>query len=119
MSGSKAPSNEEEEYFAKLEREKREKLRETMEAEQARVAAEELRRLHWLRCAKCGNLMDSHQFRGVVIEKCPVCHGVYLDAGELEKLAGSDRGGMVDSVVQFFGLSRHRKVGEPPSEEGR
>ncbi len=110
--GSKAPSNEEEEYFARIEREQTEKHREKLQVEAAQAEAEKLRILHWMRCAKCGSEMESVQFRGVVIERCPSCAGVYLDAGELGKLAGEDKGGMIESVASFFGLKRHHKVGE-------
>lgn len=116
MSGTKPPSNEEEEYFARIEREQREKLRERIEADAAAEEARRLKELHWMRCAKCGGVMETHQFRGVAIEQCPSCGGVYLDAGELETLAGEERGGMVGAFAEFFGVKRFRRVGEKEGE---
>jgi hypothetical protein len=44
--------------------------------------------LHWMHCPKCGSDLEEFVFRGVKIDKCFGCGGVYLDDGELEQLAG-------------------------------
>ncbi|MCA9695461.1 MAG: zf-TFIIB domain-containing protein, partial [Myxococcales bacterium] len=44
-----------------------------------------LKDLHWMHCPKCGDDMAEVQFRGVQIDKCFACGGVYLDDGELEQ----------------------------------
>lgn len=86
----KKPSQEEEEYFAKEDAERRHKLaRETA----AKVAAEEQERqkqLHWMKCPKCGFNLETVQFKGFSIDKCFHCNGNWLDAGELEALAGHE-----------------------------
>lgn len=46
-----------------------------------------------LLCPSCGGLMDDEHFHGVekvVIDVCLTCHGVWLDAGELEAIAALD-----------------------------
>jgi len=95
------PSHSEEEYFAKQEALARhkaamEKLQQLEEAERER-----LKQLHWMRCPKCGMELQSTEFRGVTIDKCFSCGGTYLDAGELETLAGKG-GDILRSVVDFF-----------------
>lgn len=39
-----------------------------------------------MRCPLCGVPMREVPRRGVVIDVCPECRGVWLDAGEMEKL---------------------------------
>jgi hypothetical protein len=47
-----------------------------------------LRELHFMHCPKCGVEIEEITFRGVRIDKCFGCGGVWLDDGELEELAG-------------------------------
>ncbi len=87
------PSDKEEEYFLRQEMER---LRALREEHARRVAEEERRRLkelHSMHCAKCGQRMETTTVGGVEIEVCPDCGGVYLDAGELEKLTEAGREG--------------------------
>lgn len=49
---------------------------------------EELRRTHFMHCPKCGMEIEEITFRGVRVDKCFGCGGVWLDDGELEELAG-------------------------------
>ncbi len=41
-------------------------------------------------------------FRGVAIDKCDDCNGVWLDDGELEKLAGAEDGNIVRDFMGMF-----------------
>jgi hypothetical protein len=96
----------EEEYFARVEAEQKEKLRQQIDAESAVAAAEQLRLLHWHKCGKCGNDMTTHMFRGQDIEVCGHCGSVLLDKGELEAFAGHDRSGVFASIATLFGGSK-------------
>ena len=72
-------------------REELSRRRAARERDQDELTADErarLRALHWMRCPKCGLLLDEITFRGVKVDKCFGCGGVYLDDGELEQLAG-------------------------------
>jgi hypothetical protein len=62
---------------------------------------ERQRTLHWMRCCKCGATMDEIVFRGVRVDKCLRCGGVYLDDGELEQLVGKP--GWIQALRSFFG----------------
>jgi hypothetical protein len=97
----KKPSNEEEEYFAREEAEKRHKL--AVEAARATAAAdlERQRLLHHMKCPKCGFSLETVRFRNVAVDKCFHCNGTWLDAGELETLAGhEDR--LLERIVAVF-----------------
>lgn len=60
--------------------------RRTLELDDTARAA--LRQLHYMHCPKCGVDLEEIVFRGVRIDKCFGCGGVFLDDGELEELAG-------------------------------
>ena len=83
----------EQEYFHRLEQEKLEKIKADADAEAATTAAGEAKALHFHKCGKCGNDMDTVLFKGVEIERCGSCGAVLLDPGELEQLAGEDESG--------------------------
>ncbi len=97
---------QEEEYFAKLDREKNEALRLKLEAEQRDASAAERKQLHHHKCGKCGEDMVTSPFRGVEIEVCPSCGAVLLDSGELEQLAGHDQSGLLNGLFSFIGANR-------------
>ena len=61
---------------------------------------ERLKELHWMCCPKCGGELDEITFRGVKVDKCFACGGVYLDDGELEQLAG--KGGFFEALRYYF-----------------
>ncbi len=79
-------SNKEQEYFIAQEVARLKELRlahfKKSEAEERR----KMRELHYMRCAKCGQKMETTTLATVEIDICPDCGGVYLDAGELGKI---------------------------------
>ncbi len=96
------PSDSEDEYFAreeaaKREREAIERARQMQQAEQ-----EALKQLHYMKCPKCGFDLQETVFRGVVIDKCYHCHGIFFDEGELEKLTGQQHYDLFHSIVRIF-----------------
>jgi hypothetical protein len=105
MSSTNKPSNTEDEYFA---REEAARLR-NLATEKSRTLqadeAEQLKKLHWMHCPKCGMNLDTIAFRGLTIDKCFHCGGTWLDAGELEQLAGKEHG-FLDTVLSVF---RHKE----------
>ncbi|MGH3993179.1 MAG: zf-TFIIB domain-containing protein [Pseudonocardiaceae bacterium] len=50
-----------------------------------------MRRLASVICPKCQNLMQTVDKRGVHIEQCQGCKGIFLDRGELEQIAGAEQ----------------------------
>ena len=89
------PSRNEDEYFAKQDAELMKAQRAREEAD--RVAAE--RRMHFMKCPKCGHDLVTSTHHGVQIENCPNCHGIWLDAGELDQIAREDQPGVLGRVV--------------------
>ena len=70
---------------ARVAREKREQDRAKREKTDQR---RRLKELHYLHCPKCGHDMKGEKSRGITIERCGFCEGVFFDAGELELLFG-------------------------------
>lgn len=106
MKSKTPPGSGEKDYFQKQDQEKILRLAAEREDRLAKEAAEKLRLEHWMRCAKCGNEMGTMGFRGVEIERCAVCGGVYLDRGELETLAGEDKSGVLGGLAELLGMKR-------------
>jgi hypothetical protein len=88
------PTDNEEEYFARHEAEKRRKL---VAERQKRLAAEERERardLHHMKCPKCGAQLEELAFANIHVDKCFACEGMWLDKGELEALQAKGSGFM-------------------------
>ncbi|MEP7324380.1 MAG: zf-TFIIB domain-containing protein [Gemmatimonadota bacterium] len=88
------PSRNEEEYFATQEREKLAKTRE--EARRAALSAE--RKSHFMKCPKCGADLVTEDLHGVQIDRCPECHGIWLDPGEIDAVAAHEDKGIISRV---------------------
>lgn len=95
-------NTQEEEYFARQDAEKLQKLRSALDEEDSHKAEEALKELHHHKCGKCGHEMETKAFRGVEIEICPNCGAVLLDRGELQELAGDDASGFVGNLLSIF-----------------
>ena len=105
------PRHNEEEYFARQEAELLQAQRRHLTEQ--RDAAE--RSHHFMKCPKDGYDLTSREYHGVTVETCGHCGGMWLDADELEQIAGADdRPGLLGRV---FGdvlttLRGHRKTGD-------
>lgn len=80
------PSEKEEEYFLRMEAERIRRLREEHERKVAEAERQRLKELHYMHCPKCGMEMTISSLDGIEVDVCPDCKGIYLDAGELDKI---------------------------------
>ena len=100
MSTEQKPSRNEEEYFAKLEAERLERKK----AEMTRLTEDAERKSHYLRCPKCGGHLVTEEFHRVQIDRCPDCHGVWLDQGEIDAVMKfEDKGLLSRALGEFMG----------------
>ncbi|HEV8483060.1 MAG TPA: zf-TFIIB domain-containing protein [Blastocatellia bacterium] len=74
----------EEEYFRKKDQEALEKLRAKRGAAEAESSLP--------RCPKCEGRLIEVSHEGIQIDRCNMCHGIWLDAGELESLTKHEEG---------------------------
>ena len=98
MAATKKPTSSEDEFIAREEARRAELKRierEHQEAEAARKA----------RIGTCprgdATKLVEETFQHLKIDRCPTCHGVWLDPGELEQIA-SDNAGLVRSFFDFL-----------------
>jgi hypothetical protein len=90
---------QEDEYFVRKEREQLAKLRAQNQAE-AKTAAQQA---SYMRCPKCGEPLKERSFQKIAIDQCTGCHGIWLDAGELEQVAEKEGGGWLGRFWQKNG----------------
>jgi hypothetical protein len=100
--GPSKPSSSEDEYFVREDAEKKRKIaldqkRLTQAAEQKR-----LKELHFMRCPKCGMQMQEVRMRGVDVDVCFSCNGVFLDKGELEHIEKPEAKGVMSAILGWF-----------------
>jgi len=94
------PSEKEEEYFARLELERRKKLEEEKQKKLAEDEKRKLKELHYMRCPKCGMELSEIDYKGIKVDKCFNCEGIWLDAGELEAVSKLEK----NSIDKLFSL---------------
>jgi hypothetical protein len=86
------PTTQEEAYFAKQELEKKRKSSQENAILDQQRAREAQKQLHWMHCPKCGSELTEIAYREQRVDRCEICGGVWLDAGELEALALKEGG---------------------------
>lgn len=98
------PSNQEEDYFAREEIEKKRKLALQQQQELEAKRRDELKQLHFMKCPKCGLDLQTLQQGRVEVDTCFNCNGVWLDAGELDELMKSsgESGSVMKAVLGIF-----------------
>jgi hypothetical protein len=101
---SDKPSNTEEEYFKREDAEKMRKLAAEQKRAMAAAEREALRKQHYMRCPKCGMELKEIALKGVQVDRCFGCNGLWLDEGELEKLGKGHEGAdtVMGAVLRIF-----------------
>ncbi|GER92998.1 hypothetical protein A45J_0729 [hot springs metagenome] len=95
------PSELEEEYIARMEYEKRKKIEEEKHKKLAEEEKKRLKELHYMRCPKCGMELIEIDYKGIKVDKCSECEGLWLDAGELEAVSRLEKSGL-DKLFSVF-----------------
>jgi uncharacterized protein len=63
-----------------------------------------------MRCPKCGSALETYSFHGTILERCPKCHGIWLDNGELEMVVRkATRGPLGAWLDKLAGLESDKK----------
>ena len=98
---NRKPSEKEEEYFARIEFERKKKLEEEKHKTFIEGEKKRLKELHYMKCPKCGMELIEIDYKGVKVDKCSECEGVWLDAGELEAISKFEKTGL-DKLFSVF-----------------
>lgn len=100
--GPPKPSQTEDEYFAREDAEKKRRLALQLKKETAADEVKRLKELHFMHCPKCGMEMHEVRFRGVDVDVCFSCNGIFLDQGELEHLKKEESHGVMGAILNWF-----------------
>ena len=98
----KKPSHDEEEYFARAEIESRRAFALETNRKLEEAERQHLQQLHHMKCPKCGYDLEHIDFRGIGVDKCFHCNGTFLDADELELLAGHAEENLLHKIAHVF-----------------
>ena len=101
MSSDK-PTKTEDEYFAREDAEKAKRLKEKLKKELLEEQKGNIKEVCFMKCPKCGGDLNEVVFRGIRIDRCKSCQGVWLDNGELEKLAGQEEKSTIREIIGMF-----------------
>jgi len=95
------PSEQEEEHFARMEYERKKKIEEEKHKTLAAGEKKRLQEIHYMRCPKCGMELIEIDYKGIKIDRCSECEGIWLDAGELETVSKLEKSG-IDKLFSVF-----------------
>lgn len=104
---AKKPSEAEQEYFARIEAEKKRKRVFASTQALGVQEREELRQKHHMRCPKCGMQLVELDFRGVQVERCFGCNGIFLDETDVQQLIAEE--GYWSRMLHFFAKGSYEK----------
>ncbi len=102
MVDSKRPDDE---YFVKLDQKKLQELRRKLNEERERLKRQMEKELHWMKCPKCGADLQEELLRGIVVDVCTSCGGIWFDKGELDLLLGRESA-FVESLMAMLRKKR-------------
>jgi len=94
------PSENEEEYIARMEFEKKKKAEMGKQNKLDQEEKKRLKELHFMKCPKCGMELIEIDYRGTKIDECSQCRGVWLDAGELAAISKFEK----SALDKFFSI---------------
>lgn len=97
----KKPSENEDEYVARTEYERQKKIEEEKNKNIAKEKKKKLKELHFMKCPKCGMELIAINYKGIEVDKCAECEGLWLDAGELETVSKLEKSG-IDKLFSAF-----------------
>lgn len=95
------PSEREAEYIAKMEFEKKKKIEEEKHKLLKEEEKKKLKELHHMRCPKCGMELIEIDYRGIKVDRCSECVGIWLDAGELAAITKLEKS-TLDKLFSVF-----------------
>ena len=95
------PSEKEDDYMARTEYERLKKFEEEKHVKLDAEEKKRLKELHNMRCPKCGMELIAIDYKGIEVDKCSECEGIWLDAGELEAVSKLEKSS-IDKLFSVF-----------------
>ncbi|MBP1649511.1 MAG: hypothetical protein H6Q30_2956 [Bacteroidetes bacterium] len=91
----------EDEYFMRLDIERMRKQQEELKKQMEAQERQRLKDLHYMHCPKCGMHLTEVGYKGINVDKCFSCEGVWLDAGELHEITKLEKR-TLDKIWEIF-----------------
>ncbi|HSW62095.1 MAG TPA: zf-TFIIB domain-containing protein [Dissulfurispiraceae bacterium] len=91
---------QEEEYIKRQEIERIKKAEEEKHKNFSKSEKKRMQELHFMKCPKCGMELFEVEFKGIKVDKCSDCDGIWFDAGEFESVAQLNK----SSLDKLFGV---------------
>ncbi|HEX7930706.1 MAG TPA: zf-TFIIB domain-containing protein [Sphingomicrobium sp.] len=98
------PRKNEDEYFARQNAELINQMRAKLDSDRRTVERKE----HYMKCPKCGADLKEKPYGSVTVDECTECHGVWLDAGEMEIVGHITKNPVSAFMDDFISLFSHR-----------
>lgn len=95
------PTQAEEEYIARQEFERKKKFAEERMKLIGQKEKEDLKKLHFMHCPRCGMELIEIKYKEIEVDECPNCKGIWLDTGEVERII-SDKESFFSNVLKIF-----------------
>ncbi len=95
------PSEKEEDFVARTEYLRLKKIEEAKHNHLAEEEKKKLKTLHFMKCPKCGMELIALDYKGIEVDKCSECEGIWLDAGELEAVSSLEKS-RIDQLSSLF-----------------
>ncbi|HEU4383163.1 MAG TPA: zf-TFIIB domain-containing protein [Anaeromyxobacteraceae bacterium] len=100
--GTQRPSQPEAEYFAREDAENKRRLALQVKREMAEEERQRLKALHYLHCPKCGMEMHEVKLKGLDVDLCFACGGVFLDRSEVDVIAAPQQKGIMAAILNWL-----------------
>ena len=98
---AKKPSEKEEEYFVRMEFDRRKKIEEEKNKNITEEEKKRRKELHYMKCPKCGMDLIEIDYKNIAVDKCSHCQGIWLDAGEFEAVSAMEQS-VLDKFFNIF-----------------
>ena len=95
------PSESETEYITRVEFEKKRKIEQEKHKKLVEEEKQKLKEFHFMWCPKCGMELIEINYKGIKVDECSECEGIWFDAEELAGVAKLEKGGL-DKLFSVF-----------------
>lgn len=110
--GIQRPSQPESEYFTREDAEAKRLLAHKLKREMAQEERERLKALHFMHCPKCGMEMHEVKLRGLDVDLCFACGGVFLERSEIDVIARPEQKGIMAAILNWLRPEWETPVGK-------
>lgn len=109
----------ENEYFVREDAERKRKLALKVRRELEDAERHRLKELHWMRCPKCGLQMHEVTYRGMTVDVCFSCNGIFLEEAELSHIQKPESKGVMSGILNWFRPETMQRTQQETKQEAK